>query len=188
MLYVSHHSADAELRTEPLVKELLAADHDGPVLCLRPPRRRRIASRHLRQRPVPQSLRQRLLLLGPRASCSTARTSARRPTTCSACSTGCRRSAIATSIWPPRAGVRSPAAFAAVLKNRVKQVTLKQGLTSYAAIAESEDYNWPLSAAAARHPGPLRPARLLPRDRARRKSCGRSTCREQWRSSARRSR
>jgi hypothetical protein len=24
-------------------------------------------------------------------------------------------------------------------------VTLKQGLTSYAAIAESEDYNWPLS-------------------------------------------
>src|SRR5207249_6359545 len=39
-----------------------------------------------------------------------------------------------------------PATFAAVLKNRVKQVTLKQGLTAYAEIAESEDYNWPLSA------------------------------------------
>ena len=38
-----------------------------------------------------------------------------------------------------------PATFAAVLKNRVKQVTLKQGLTSYAVIAENEDYNWPLS-------------------------------------------
>src|SRR5438270_2504743 len=38
-----------------------------------------------------------------------------------------------------------PATFAAVLKNRVKQVTLKQGLTSYSAMAESEDYNWPLS-------------------------------------------
>ena len=38
-----------------------------------------------------------------------------------------------------------PATFAAVLKNRVNQITLKQGLTSYAAIAESENYNWPLS-------------------------------------------
>ena len=27
-----------------------------------------------------------------------------------------------------------------------KQVTLKQGLTSYAEMAETEDYNWPLSA------------------------------------------
>ena len=39
-----------------------------------------------------------------------------------------------------------PATFAAVLTTGVTQVTLKQGLTSYAAIAESEDYNWPLSA------------------------------------------
>ena len=38
-----------------------------------------------------------------------------------------------------------PATFAAVLKNRVKELTLKQGLTSYAAIAENEDYNWPLA-------------------------------------------
>ena len=33
-----------------------------------------------------------------------------------------------------------------MLKNRVKELTLKQGLTAYAHIAESEDYNWPLSA------------------------------------------
>jgi hypothetical protein len=39
-----------------------------------------------------------------------------------------------------------PTAFAAVLSDRVTQVTLKQGLTAYAEIAESEDYRWPLSA------------------------------------------
>jgi len=37
------------------------------------------------------------------------------------------------------------ATFGGVLHDRVKQVTLKQGLTAYAEIAESEDYNWPLS-------------------------------------------
>ncbi len=39
-----------------------------------------------------------------------------------------------------------PAAFAALLSPTVTQVTLKQGLTSYALVAESEEYNWPLSA------------------------------------------
>lgn len=37
------------------------------------------------------------------------------------------------------------AAFAGVLSSQVKQVTLKNALTSYAAIAESEHYDWPLS-------------------------------------------
>ena len=41
-------------------------------------------------------------------------------------------------------------ALAADVRRRAEkprqEVTLKQGLTSYAAIAESEDYNWPLSA------------------------------------------
>jgi pimeloyl-ACP methyl ester carboxylesterase len=39
-----------------------------------------------------------------------------------------------------------PATFAAVLSDRVKQVTLKNALTSYQEIAESPDYAWPLSA------------------------------------------
>jgi hypothetical protein len=39
-----------------------------------------------------------------------------------------------------------PATFAAILCDRVIQVTLKNALTSYAAIAESERYDWPLSA------------------------------------------
>ena len=39
-----------------------------------------------------------------------------------------------------------PATFAAVLSDQVKQVTLKNALTSYSDIAESETYSWPLSA------------------------------------------
>jgi pimeloyl-ACP methyl ester carboxylesterase len=39
-----------------------------------------------------------------------------------------------------------PAAFAALLSPHVSQVTLKNALTSFAAIAESESYSWPLSA------------------------------------------
>ena len=37
------------------------------------------------------------------------------------------------------------ATFAAVLSDQVRQVTLKNALTSYSAIAESQDYAWPLS-------------------------------------------
>src|SRR5260221_2795033 len=39
-----------------------------------------------------------------------------------------------------------PATFAAVLSDVVKQVTLKDALKSYQAVAESETYPWPLSA------------------------------------------
>jgi len=39
-----------------------------------------------------------------------------------------------------------PATFAAVLSDQVKQITLKNALTSYSDIAESETYAWPLSA------------------------------------------
>jgi len=38
-----------------------------------------------------------------------------------------------------------PATFAAVLSDEVKQVTLKNALTSYTDIAESATYDWPLS-------------------------------------------
>ena len=39
-----------------------------------------------------------------------------------------------------------PATFAAVLSDQVKQVTLKNALTSYTEIAESRNYAWPLAA------------------------------------------
>lgn len=38
-----------------------------------------------------------------------------------------------------------PATFAALLSDKVTEVTLKNALTSYSAIAESEEYNWTLS-------------------------------------------
>ncbi len=38
-----------------------------------------------------------------------------------------------------------PAALAALLSEHVARVTLKQGLASYASIAQSEEYSWPLS-------------------------------------------
>src|SRR4029079_3940971 len=39
-----------------------------------------------------------------------------------------------------------PAGFAALLSDQITEVTLLEGLKSYQEIAESEDYNWPLSA------------------------------------------
>jgi dienelactone hydrolase len=39
-----------------------------------------------------------------------------------------------------------PATFAALLSDHVVQVTLKHALTSYAEVAEARDYDWPLSA------------------------------------------
>jgi dienelactone hydrolase/pimeloyl-ACP methyl ester carboxylesterase len=39
-----------------------------------------------------------------------------------------------------------PATFAAVLDGRIRRVTLKHALTSYSEVAESDDYDWPLSA------------------------------------------
>ena len=39
-----------------------------------------------------------------------------------------------------------PGTFAALLSDAVVQVTLKNALTSYTDVAESEDYSWPLSA------------------------------------------
>lgn len=38
-----------------------------------------------------------------------------------------------------------PATFAAILSDTVKQVTLKNGLRSYSEIAENTEFNWPLS-------------------------------------------
>ena len=37
------------------------------------------------------------------------------------------------------------ATFAALFADQVKQVTLKNALTSYSEVAETEHYNWPLS-------------------------------------------
>jgi len=144
-LYVSHHSADAELRTEPLVKELLAAGEDDapfyacdlrgigesrPDTCgsdqfLNPYGSDYFYSSYslMLGRPyVGQKTYDLLRVLDWLAS------------------HGHREVHLAAKGWGA-----IPAALAAVLSKSVSQVTLKQGLTSYTAIAESEYYNWPLS-------------------------------------------
>jgi dienelactone hydrolase/pimeloyl-ACP methyl ester carboxylesterase len=144
-LYVSHHSADAELRSEPLIKELLAeGDSDAPFYAV-----------DLRgvgdSRPDTCGSDQFLNPYGSDYFYAAHAIMLDRPYLGQKTydlvrvldwlrSFGHRDIHLAAKGWGALA-----ATFAAVLKNRVKQVTLKQGLTSYAAIAETEDYNWPLS-------------------------------------------
>jgi pimeloyl-ACP methyl ester carboxylesterase len=148
ILYVSHHSADAELRNEPLIKELLGSvDSDAPFYAV-----------DLRgvgdSRPDTCGSDQFLNPYGSDYFYAAHAIMLDRPYVGQKTydllrvldwlrSFGHRDIHIAAKGWGTL-----PATFAAVLKNRVKELTLKQGLTSYAAIAESEDYNWPLSSLA----------------------------------------
>ena len=142
VLYISHRSANAELRDEPLVKELIAAapqaaffacDTRGigdsqPDTCgvdqfLRPYGSHYFYAGHglMLDRPL---LGQRtfdvlrviqLLLVA-----------------------GHRELHLAGAGWGAL-----PAAFAALLSPAVRQVTLKHALTSFGDVAESESYQWP---------------------------------------------
>ncbi len=142
-LYVSHHSADAELRSEPLVKELLA-DEEAPFYACD---LRGIGE----SRPDTCGSDQFLNPYGSDYFYSAYSLMLDRPYVGQKtydlvrvldwlASLGHREVQLAAKGWGA-----IPAAFAAVLAKSVSQVTLKQGLSSYAAIAESEDYNWPLS-------------------------------------------
>ena len=143
VLYVSHHSADAELRRETLVREL--AQGDGPFYAC-----------DLRgvgdSRPDTCGSDQFLLPYGSDYFYAAHSIMLDRPYLGQKvydlmrvldwlASHGHREIHLAAKGWGALA-----AAFAAVLHPKVTQVTLKEGLTSYTAIAESEEYNWPLSA------------------------------------------
>jgi hypothetical protein len=144
VLYVSHHSADAELRDEPLVRDLLrdeapaafyACDVRGigesrPNTCgedsfLTPYGCDYFYAAHsiMLDRPyVGQKTHDLLCVLDWLKAHGHAQVH------------------LAARGWGAL-----PAAFAAVLSDEVVQVTLKNALTSYAAVAESETYRWPLS-------------------------------------------
>lgn len=144
ILYVAHHSADAELTDEPLVRELLAAEpgaafyaldvrgigESRPDTCgadqfLRPYGSDFFYSAHsiMLDRPyVGQKTFDVLRVLEWLATF------------------GQRDIHLAAKGWGTL-----PATFAAVLAKTVTQVTLKESLDSYASIAEDEDYKWPLS-------------------------------------------
>ncbi len=144
VLYVSHHSADAELRSEPLVKELLQAEPEAafyacdvrgigesrPDTCgkdtfLEPYGSDFFYAIHalMLDRPYlgqkTYDLLRVLDWLGGQ---------------------GCREVHLAARGWGTL-----PAVFAALLSPRVVQVTLKNALTSWSDVARSEEYAWPLS-------------------------------------------
>ena len=142
VLYISHRSADAELRDEPLVKELIAAAPDAafyacdvrgigesqPNTCgadqfLKPYGSHYFYAAHslMLDRPLLGQrtfdvLRVIQLLL----------------------SAGHQEVHLAGAGWGAL-----PAAFAAMLSDRVNQVTLKNSLTSFSELVENEDYKWP---------------------------------------------
>ena len=145
ILYISHQSSDAELRSEPLIKELIAAEPDAafytcdvrgigesqPETCDENSYLSAYGSDYfyaihsiMLRKPYPgQRTRDILRVLQWLKS------------------NGHEEVHLVAKGWGT-----IPATFAAVLSDQVKQVTLKNALTSYSDIAESETYSWPLSA------------------------------------------
>lgn len=145
VLYVSHQSADAELRDEPLAAELVKAEPQSafyacdvrgigdsqPNTCgkdtfLNPYGSDYFYAAHsimLDNPLVAQRVHDILRVLDWMAD------------------NGHREVHLAAKGWGA-----IPAALAALLSPLVVQVTLKNALTSYAEVAESERYKWPLSA------------------------------------------
>lgn len=151
ILYVSHHSADAELRSEPLVRELMASEKETPFFACDV---RGIGDSRPNTCGVDQFLRpygndyfyaiHSIMLDRPYVGQKT-------------------HDVLSVLDWLADHGYTEvhlaalqwgtlPAAFAALLSQHVTKVTLKQALTSYEAIATQEEYDWPLSTFV---PGPL---------------------------------
>ena len=144
VLYISHHSADAELRDEPLIKDILAAEKDaafyacdvrgigesqpdtcGPKSFLTPYGSDYFYAIHaimLDDSYAAQKTWDVLRVIDWLLS------------------TGHKEIHLVARGWGA-----IPATFAALLADEVKQVTLKNALTSYADLAETERYKWPLS-------------------------------------------
>lgn len=151
LLYVSHRSADAELREDPLLRDLVAAEPDAAVFACdvrgigesqpntcgdnfgQPYGSDYFYAIHglMLDYPYPgQKTHDVLRVIDWLKAC------------------GHTEIHLAARGWGA-----IPATFAATLHPSVTQVTLKNALTSFSAIAESENYEWPLSALV---PGVLR--------------------------------
>ncbi len=144
ILYVAHLSSDSELRDEPLVKEVMQAEPDVPVFACDV----RGIGESLPQTCNPGSFHSdygndyfyaihSLMLDRPYLGQKTF--DVLRVLDWMA-SLGHTEIHLVGRGW----GALS-ATFAAVMSDQVKQVTLKNSLMSYSDIAESENYDWPLS-------------------------------------------
>ncbi len=144
VLYISHQSADTELRDEPLVKELLEAESDVPFFACDV---RGIGESQPDTCGVNQFLKSygsdyfgaaHSLMLGDAMPAQ--RTRDVLGVLQWLASNGYEEVHLAAKGWGA-----IPATFAAVVSDRVTHVTLKNALVAYSAVAESEDYAWPLS-------------------------------------------
>jgi hypothetical protein len=145
ILYVAHHSSDAELRDEPLIRELLAAE---PMATLYACDVRGIGE----SRPDTCGANQFLAPYGSDYFYAIHALMLDRPYVGQKthdvlrildwlAASGHQEIHIAARGWGAL-----PATFASVIAGPlVAQVTLKNALTSYQSIAESETYAWPLS-------------------------------------------
>lgn len=144
ILYVSHQSADAELRNEPWIKDLIAAEsasafyacdvrgigESQPDTCepksfLTPYGNDYFYAIHsiMLDQPYPGQKTHDVLRVIDWLLAS-----------------GHEEVHLVGKAWGA-----IPATFAALLADGVKQVTLKNALTSYSDVAEAEEYHWPLS-------------------------------------------
>jgi len=144
VLYVSHQSSDTELRNEPLIRELLAAEPNTPFYTCDV---RGIGE----SQPDTCGENSFLTPYGSDYFYAIHALMLDQPYV------GQRtRDVLQVIQWLKENGHTEihlvgkgwgaiPATFAALLSDHVSRVTLKNTLTSYAAIAESVDYAWPLS-------------------------------------------
>jgi pimeloyl-ACP methyl ester carboxylesterase len=144
VLYISHRSADAELRSEPLVQALLAAEPEAafyamdvrgtgesqPDTCG--------ANQFLRPYGSDYFLSAHSLMLGRPYLGQKTHDVLRVIDWLKAI--GHEEIHLAGRGWGAQ-----PAAFAALLHDSVKAVTLKNALTSYLELAQKEDYQWPFA-------------------------------------------
>ncbi len=134
LLYVSHKSADEELRNEPFIKDLMASEPEAAVFAcdLRgigdslPQKSDYFYATFSNMLDISPFVGQKtfdlLSIINLLKSCGHEQIHL----------AGKGQGAI-------------PATFAALLSESVSTVTLKNSLTSYSDITENEDYNWPLS-------------------------------------------
>lgn len=145
LLYISHHSADVELRDEPLLKELMIQEPGVPLFACDV---RGIGDSQPNTCGVDQFTKpygsdyfyaiHSLMLDQPYAAQKTRDVL---QVLAFLAANGHTNVHLVARAWGT-----VPATFAALLSEHVTQVTLKQALHSYETVATNEAYNWPLSA------------------------------------------
>jgi dienelactone hydrolase len=145
ILYVAHLSSDAELREEPLIREVMQTEPDSPVFTCdvrgigeSRPETCGVDTFHSRYGSDFFYAIHSLMLDRPYLGQKT------HDVLCVLdwlASLGHTDVHLVAKGWGALAGT-----FASVVHQSAKQVTLKNALTSYREVAESEEYDWPLSA------------------------------------------